>query len=499
MSELIDNRQMRMSQLKELISKIDDETSAEIVKKQIAELLKEVPYGDVVAVEQELFAEGVEQERMLKLCDLHSNAMKGNIDLSTLKHVPAGHPVDTFKKENLALIELISNIRRVFNSVQSMNDAEPAGKYFLEINSMFNSLMDIEKHYMRKENLLFPFLEKNGITGPSKVMWAKDDQIRGMLKKSLEELRASHNITAGKGKDLIDLLLERTVKQIEEMIFKEEQILFPMSLDALNETEWYEIYKQSNEIGYCLIAPTQKWMPDDVEDEELLAIVDGSKITLPTGNLNLSELISIFNTLPFDLTFVDKDDKVRYFSEGKDRIFQRNRAIIGRKVQNCHPPSSVHVVEKILNDFKSGQQDKAAFWINFQGKFVFICYYAVRDENGNYLGTLEVTQDLTELRNLEGERRILQYDEEKKSIEQANKISDEKKIAVTYDARPDLAKGIHPAEKVLSELETLNDNEQYLLITPFPPIPLINLAKGKGFSSTTKQVDVNRVETYFFK
>jgi DUF438 domain-containing protein len=130
---------------------------------------------------------------------------------------------------------------------------------------------------------------------------------------------------------------------------------------------------------------------------------------LPTGVFNLNELKSLFNTLPFDITFVDKDDIVRYFSHGNERIFQRSLAILGRKVQYCHPPSSVHIVEKILDDFRSGIQNKASFWINFQGKFVYISYYAMRDEKNEYLGTLEVTQDLTELRKLDGERRILEY------------------------------------------------------------------------------------------
>ena len=131
---------------------------------------------------------------------------------------------------------------------------------------------------------------------------------------------------------------------------------------------------------------------------------------MPTGNFSLDELIAVFSTLPFDLTFVDADDTVRYFTPGRNRIFDRSRAILGRKVQYCHPPKSVHIVNKIVKDFKDGTQEKAAFWINMGGKFIYICYYAVRDPKGVYLGTLEVTQDLTEIRALEGERRLLEYD-----------------------------------------------------------------------------------------
>jgi DUF438 domain-containing protein len=131
---------------------------------------------------------------------------------------------------------------------------------------------------------------------------------------------------------------------------------------------------------------------------------------MPTGSFKLDELIELFKTLPFDLTYVDKEDTVRYFSPGRERVFERSRAILGRKVQYCHPPKSVHIVNQIVKDFKAGKQDRARFWINLQGKLVYIVYYAVRNDDGDYLGTLEVTQDLTEVRELEGERRLLSYD-----------------------------------------------------------------------------------------
>jgi len=132
---------------------------------------------------------------------------------------------------------------------------------------------------------------------------------------------------------------------------------------------------------------------------------------MPTGSFTLEELMAMFSTLPFDLTFVDKDDTVRYFTPGKNRIFDRSRAILGRKVQYCHPPKSVHIVNQIVRDFKTGKQDRARFWINLRGRLVYICYYAVRNAQGEYLGTLEVTQDLSEVRALEGERRLLMYDD----------------------------------------------------------------------------------------
>ncbi|RJP62208.1 MAG: DUF438 domain-containing protein [Ignavibacteriales bacterium] len=193
------------------------------------------------------------------------------------------------------------------------------------------------------------------------------------------------------------------------MIYKEENILFPMCLDTLTEIDWYEIYSQSDSIGYCLYAPEVKWKPEiDLPKED--KSITSNRVQLSTGSFTLNELEAVFKSIPVDLTFVDKEDTVKYYSHGKERIFERNNAIIGRKVQFCHPPSSVHIVEKILSDFKAGIEDEAKFWINFKDKYVHIAYYAVRGSQGEYLGTLEVTQDVNQYKQLEGERRLLTYD-----------------------------------------------------------------------------------------
>jgi hypothetical protein len=239
-------------------------------------------------------------------------------------------------------------------------------------------------------------------------MWGKHNEARELMKNAVEALTAAKEITAEEAKTITEIVLKPASNAIDEMIYKEEEILFPMSLDKLTEDEWYEIYRQSIEIGFCLYDPKDSWQPKGIVAEQKSA-AEAGKIQLPSGSLSIAELTALLNTIPFDLTFVDKDDTVRYFTQGKERIFARNRAILGRKVQNCHPPSSVHIVEQILNDFKSGKQDQAAFWINMDGRFIHIEYFALRDEEENYLGTLEVSQDLTEKRQLQGEQRLLSY------------------------------------------------------------------------------------------
>ncbi len=409
MSELINNAQRRKDLLKHMILQLHKGEAPEAVRTQLIRLLGQVPYNDVVAVEQELIAEGLPMEEVLRLCDIHSAALKGAIDHTGAKRVPPGHPVDTFQKENRALEWEIQQLDQLRASLGAADDQQDASAIFHSIHSHFNNLMDVDKHYQRKENLLFPYLEKYGVTGPSKVMWGKDDEARELLKNALQALSATPTITAGEAKAVFDLLLQPAANAVSEMIYKEEEILFPMSLDKLSESDWYEIYRQSVEIGFCLYDPTDTWTPATIEPEQHPADLAG-KIQLPSGNFTVTELTALLNTIPFDLTFVDASDTVRFFTQGKERIFARNRAILGRKVQNCHPPASVHIVEKILTDFKSGAQDRAAFWIEMGGRFISIEYFALRDEQGTYLGTLEVSQDLTEKRKLTGEQRLLSYD-----------------------------------------------------------------------------------------
>jgi uncharacterized protein len=397
----------RKELLKHMILQLHQGIAPEEVKKRLVELLQKIPYGEVVEVEQELINEGLPETEVLRLCDVHTQALEGQIDLSGMRIVPPGHPVDTFKRENRELEGVVKKLNDLFDRADELYIALGEPTFIFRLKALFNSLMDVDKHYRRKENLLFPYLEKYGITGPPKVMWGKHDETRDFLKNALSALDLpSGNI--GIIKTRIDLHLRPAAKAVTDMIMKEEEILLPMTLDKLTEEEWYEIYRQTGEIGYCLYDPNIDWKPEGVKLAEKTAADDGN-VTLPSGKFTTEELLAILNTLPVDLTFVDKDDKVKYFTQGRERIFDRNRAILGRDVRMCHPPSSVHVVEQILEDFRSGKQERCPFWIDIGGKFIHIEYFALRNEKGEYLGTLEVSQDLTEKRKLEGEQRILSY------------------------------------------------------------------------------------------
>jgi DUF438 domain-containing protein len=409
MSELINNSEKRKELLKHMILQLHAGEAPAEARKQLVNLLTKIPYGEVVEVEQELISEGTLSEaEVLKFCDIHSEALDGAIDLSGMKIIPPGHPVDTFKRENKELLIVVGQLEELYNKVTTLKTEDEIGPYFLQIKTLFNNLMDVEKHYLRKENLVFPYLENYGITGPPKVMWGKHNEIRELLKASIEVLNNPGDMTIEEVESAIQFIFKPASGAVADMTMKEDQILLPMVMDKLTDIEWYEIYKQTLEIGFCLYDPDVEWKPE-LGESETIESDDSDIIQLPSGSFTKSELQAILNSLPVDMTFVDKNEKVKYFSQGKERVFHRSRAILNRDVKLCHPPSSVHIVEQILEDFRSGKENHAPFWIQMKGRFIFIEYFALRDENGEFLGTLEVSQDLTEKRALEGDQRILAY------------------------------------------------------------------------------------------
>ncbi len=412
MSELIDNGGLAPKDLlKHLILQLHVGEAPAQVQKQLVRMLGRVPYGLVVEVEQELIEDGMPPSEVTRLCHLHGAALEGAIDVSDAPVAPPGHPVHTFGLENAALRAELDGLAAAAVGLETLDDATPAGKALLAVRARLNALADVEKHYLRKEHLLFPYLEKHGITGPPKVMWGKHDEARALLRGAIEAVAAAAGTTAGEARSVVALAVRPAAQAIRDMTDREENILLPMSLDTLDELEWWEIARQSAEIGFCLVDPEESWRPAAAPAPPGEAAESG-KLRLPTGTLGVKELEAILNALPMDATFVDADDRVRYFTHGRERVFSRSRAILGRKVQHCHPPSSVDTVDRILGAFRAGTRDRAAFWIQMRGKFVHIEYVALRDAAGTYRGCLEVTQDLTEKRALTGEQRLLSWSEE---------------------------------------------------------------------------------------
>ncbi len=405
MSEIINNREHRKEVLRAIIKDLHDGKPVAEVKKRFDEAIQDLAPGELSQVEQALIDEGLPITEVQRLCDVHSAVFRDALQGSPDVEMEAGHPVFTFQQENRALEKMIKDeIKPLLVQLQQAGADKEKG-IALQVTEKLNLLWDIDKHYSRKENLLFPYLEKYGITAPPQVMWGVDDEIRGQL-KAVKKLAAAYQ-SASKGELLskADDMLER----LGEMIFKEEKILFPMALETLTEDEWGQILADSDEIGFCLVEPKRGWQPvrDVVTTGKQLAD-ENSKgyMKFHTGVLKPKEMELIFSHLPVDITFVDKNDTVKFFSNAKERIFPRTRTIIGRKVENCHPPASVHIVDQLVNDFKSGKKDSEDFWIHLGGKYVLIRYFAIRDEQGVYQGTMEVTQDIEPIQKITGEKRI---------------------------------------------------------------------------------------------
>ena len=394
-----EERARRIEALKEIVRGLHEGVSPETQKTRFTEMLREVSASEIAEMEQSLIKEGISEEEIKNLCDVHVQVFADSFEGTEPPRVPPGHPVDTFRRENEALGKVGDRIRDVLSTAGTSPDERTRE----ELTGLLKDLGEIEKHYLRKENQLFPMLEKHGVSGPSKVMWALHDDIRAILKGVKQALDSGDWETIlSEGPGLITV--------ISDMIYKEENILFPMAMETLSEAEWGRVLEGGEEIGFALIEPDTGWVPASGPMSDAPPPRPGggeAPLWLSTGGLNPRQLDLILTSLPVDITFVDAEDKVQYYSAQPERIFPRSPGIIGREVQNCHPPSSVHVVQEILDDFRDGRRDTADFWIQMGGKFILIRYFAVRDKDGKYEGCLEVSQDVTGIRALTGEKRLL--------------------------------------------------------------------------------------------
>ena len=301
--------------------------------------------------------------------------------------------MDYLMRENRALEEKLEGIKEIIKDKSPETVKE-------ELILRMHELREFNHHYLKKENILFPYLEKkmkkfDGLA----IMWALHDETRAQLKKVIECLEAEDGIDAEFNTELGKLFFD-----MYGLVQKEELILFPAASEIITDNEWLEMQRQSMEYEFPFIE-----RPEPADNGYITDIKEGCRIETETGALDFNEILAIFNALPVDLTFVDENKKVKFFTKPKDRIFPRSPAVIGRDVEKCHPPESVHVVNEILDAFNEGRQDNAVFWIRVKGRMILIQYFAVRDSMGRYLGTLEASQDITDIVKLEGERRLLHF------------------------------------------------------------------------------------------
>ena len=323
-----------------------------------------------------------------------------NSFLPEVEKLPEGHPIKVYYDEGQLIQELLLELYDV-------NVAEDFQKYF----NIYNQLTTIEKRFARKENQLFPYLEKHGWNGPSQGMWSFHDNLRDQIR-----LLNTHN--SERNTAMIIENVPYLIEGIKRLLVIEDMRLFPKAMEMLTEDEWKEFYIGDEEMGWMLAEkpipyPTKETTyvhpSDDFTERELSFSLEDT-FHYDEGYMTPSQVNLLLRFLPVDITYVDENDKVIFYNRGDDRVFPRSKGIIGREVRFCHPPKSVDMVLRIVDEFKAGTKDVAEFWFNFKGRIIHIRYFAIRDNNKDYKGVIEMSQDITDIQKLEGQKRLLDWD-----------------------------------------------------------------------------------------
>lgn len=423
MSELIQNDAYKREALKKIIQRLHDGEPVSRVKKDFDTLIKNVSAEEIAAMEQALMQAGMPAEEIQRLCEVHVTVFENTLESQGRPDKLSGHPIHTYMTENDAARTSLKKLKQAYRRLLL-----PWGRSSSAAEAFKGAAEDFKKiliHYTRKENQLFPYLEQAGFDAPSKVMWGKHDEVRALFRDIDSALQnQDYGSAAWKARLLAG--------KAEKMFFMEEHILFPTALRKLDEKTWVTIRRGEDAIGYAWIRPGSLWDPDIVEAklmnqnlEVQAPAVPGAAeqtqtvlppdqvpgaVKLGEGWMTTEQIDLMLQNLPIDVSFVDEFDRVLYYSNNPERIFPRSPGIIGRNVANCHPPKSVHIVQRIVQAFRKNEKKLAEFWLELGGKFVHIRYFPVYDAQGNYRGTLEVSQDVTGIRALQGQRRLLDWD-----------------------------------------------------------------------------------------
>jgi PAS domain S-box-containing protein len=357
-----------------------------------------------------LTREGVKFQDRPEVIALYHGLIQEKLAAAGLKVYPPGHPVRVYMEENILLRTLFAKLNRMAPITEP--DRQSAANLIAELGK-------VELHYLRKENQLFPLLEKHGWDGPSNNMWPLHDEIRARLKEA-RRLLAEGTVEA------LNRCLGPLQSDMLRMISIEEGTLFPNAMGLLEEREWQQMREGDAEIGWMFAEAPVMFPPQSPEQSDVAAddYIHPSQLTEPStlpditaqmahydeGYMTPEQVNLLLKVLPLDITYVDENDRVIFYNRGEERTFPRSKNIIGREVRFCHPPKSVDTVLKILDEFKKGNQNVADFRIHVKGRYILIRYFAVRDAEGTYRGVVEMSQDITDIQTLEGEQRLLDWE-----------------------------------------------------------------------------------------
>ena len=407
MSEFINNSEKRVEQLLAFsLGVMNGEDVRELIEKYSSAVTHVTPH-DMLKLEDRQMQMGITPEAIKKDVEKVINVFYKNLKNYQWEKPKEGTFLYYLMLENSAFTYRLNKVKKILKSYKGRESID-FSKLKNELLPHFKEFLAFEHHYVKKENILFPYLEKTWENyRPLNVMWSLHDDIRALLKKLLGMLEDEKS----RWKDF-SKLLGKYYFMVFGMMQKEDLIVYPVAAETVDTNAWDEMHRQSFEYPFPFIDPPKK--PEENSKQSGTKAIseelpENRGIRSETGFMTIEQALLIFNNLPVDITFVDENDRVRFFNRAKERFFPRSPAIIGRSVQNCHPPESVHVVEEIVKTFRSGEKNQADFWIQMKGKFILIQYYAIRNEQDEYKGVLEVSQDVTGIRNLEGEKRLLEW------------------------------------------------------------------------------------------
>lgn len=391
----------RQQAILKVLNFIQDGGELEEAKKMFQAAFDQVDVAEITAAERELIAQGLDPRKIQYLCNVHADVFKGNIkeNKENSEFEKPGHPVHTFKLENMVLKSLVNDALLPDLAKWEKGDKGVLSKLRQELKD----LAKIHYHYARKETSMFPIMTKYGITAPPKVMWGVDDKIRKLIGQA-NLLISQKDINKAE----VSKAIKETAHEVLEMIFKEEEIMLPMIDEVASEEDWGNVKNEEEQIGYTLIQKPMNWKPKEKPKSDGPISIDklsSLALNFAEGSLNLEQLSAILDLLPFALTFIDENDKVAYFGGGAN-IFPHSKNALGNSVYSCHLPESVPRVKKIFDDFHQGKKDKYEFWFKprHMGRYLYLQYFAVRKDN-KYLGCLEVAQDVTDIRNWKTEKK----------------------------------------------------------------------------------------------
>ncbi|EFR31228.1 DUF438 domain-containing protein [Eremococcus coleocola] len=446
------NHQNRIQALKEILLKLHDGAAPESVQEDFNHHFTGVSAIEISLMEHELMSTdtGINFQDVMRLCNVHANLFKDAIDpviANDMDH--PGHPVFLFKAENQALQACLIRISRILTRIQEQKDLLQDPDVIRGLQRQLALLDQFKIHYKRKEEVLFAHMERYGHDAPPKVMWGVDDDIRDLFDRAVA---ISQSLSATNLPDFIKAFKEFQV-EFEEMIFKEEQILLNIFLEIFSQEDWYQIAQESQTYGYAIIRPNQEWHPQNVSNlnkpRQALSQTEAPKINeqknkldldpnqhsiqvpggqikfewipdqthpnltsspdqmlpLNHGNLNLKQIDQIFRHLPMEISFVNKDNIFQYFNDlGKEgqMILKRVPSQIGRTIEECHPPRLVAMVTDLISDFAHGRRDRESLWYQKGKQMILITYIALRDDQGDFLGVLELVQDIQPYLDLAG-------------------------------------------------------------------------------------------------